>query len=351
MKITRRHFLVLASAALPFASVRGDEPAADTAMKIHFLHHSTGGNLIAGAGGIAKMFTEYNTTFGTDYQFTEEWSSPSGNYPYDYYSDTFSEANLKKYTEQYNVLIWKHCFPGSSILEDEADPKIDTSRQSLEVYKLQYRALRDRFDAYPDTKFMVWTLPPLHRNATNADEARRATEFSAWVKTDFLTENGSHPNMGCFDFRGYVAGEDNFLKYAYEPDHTGSDSHPNQTANDTVCPLFFQSIIDFIDLDIIASASERIPDRFRVGPASPNPFNPSTAIEYHIPSACRVILTIHDTLGRTVAVLQDGVVSSGAHRAIWNGKDMRGNPAASGMYLFSLRAGTYRGQGKMTLLR
>ncbi len=349
MGITRRLFISL-TAAFPFASARAVEPAAGT-VKIHFLHHSTGGNLVQGAGGISKMFRDYNQEHGVDYRFSEEWSSPQNdNYPYEYFTQTFTPEQLAKYAGQYHVVIWKHCYPGSAILPDDGNPGLYSARKSLESYKLQYRALRSRFDSFPGTKFMVWTLPPLHRNATDPDSAKRAAEFSNWVRTEFLVEDGVRPNLGCFDFRGEVADEDNFLRWEYEPNHEGSDSHPNALANDTVCPVFFNSIISFVR-DQQTSAGEQVPEGFRVGPALPNPFNPVTVIEYRAPVACRAKLTVHDALGRTVAVLHDGTVSAGVHRAVWNGRDQRGNPVASGTYFFSMRAGAYRGQGKMTLLR
>lgn len=348
--ISRRLFLFLVSAGR-LGSVWGKEKVTDKTVRIHFLHHSTGRNLIDGAGGIYGMFDAYNQMYGTDYRFSDEWSIPSEeNFPYDYYRETFSLQNLQEYARKYHIVIWKHCYPGSGILEDTGNASLDSSRKSIENYTLQYRALRDRFDSFPDTQFMAWTLPPLHRMASTAEMARRATDFSAWITTEFPTESGAHPNLWCFDFRDHVTGEDNFLREDYERLHDDSDSHPNDLANDTVCPLFFKSIIDCIEWKSI-SVQEQGPTDFHVAPARPNPFNPSTTIEYRLPVKCHVTLTIHDILGRKTAVLQDGMLPAGKHMAAWNGKDMRGNIAASGTYLYLFTAGRYRNQGKLTLVR
>ena len=111
-------------------------------------------------------------------------------------------------------------------------------------------------DLYPDTKFIVWTLVPLHRNATSPEQASRANEFVNWVKNSWLKEDGSsHPNVYIFDFFGNAAemsanpenGVQYCLKYAYEGDHNGSDSHPNKLANETIGPVFSQYIIDAIE--------------------------------------------------------------------------------------------------------
>ncbi len=218
---------------------------AQDSLTIHFLHHSTGANLIT-QGNIYEMFEQYNTDCNTNYIFSDEWSTPSGNYPYDYYIDTFSPERLAEYTSAYNVIIFKHCYPASDIAADTGEPDINSSRKSLENYKLQYRALRDRFDSYPDNKFLVMTIPPRHRLATTAEKAARAIKFVQWVNEEFLNEDGNkHNNIGIFDFHVLLADSNGYLKYEYEINHNISDSHPNQLANETICPIFFDAIIDF----------------------------------------------------------------------------------------------------------
>ncbi|MHB9029183.1 MAG: FlgD immunoglobulin-like domain containing protein [Candidatus Latescibacterota bacterium] len=346
---SRRLFLAMSATGSFVSSILPEEPVNKT-VKIHFLHHSTGGNLIGGAGGIGKMFDEYNRQFGADYRFTHEWSIPDGNnYPYDYYADTFAPARLQELAAKYNVVIWKHCYPGSAVLDDTGKPDINSSRKSIENYKLQYRALRDRMDTFPETKFMLWTLPPLHRKASTADMARRASEFTEWVKHEYLRENGDHPNQFLFDFRGYITGGDHFLLYEYELDHNESDSHPNQRANDTVCPVFFRSILDILQHSV--SVADSVPGGFLVEPAYPNPANPVTVIRFRIPESCHVRLTVFDRLGKKVAVLRDGWTPAGAQQTVWNGQDRQGRPAASGVYFYSFSAKGFQTRGKITLLR
>jgi len=160
------------------------------------------------------------------------------------------EQTLTELTQEYDVIIMKHCYPASAVLPDTGNADPSSSRQSLENYKAVYRLLRDRFDASPDTLFILWTLPPLHRLVSPSQgdrdsNAARATEFSGWMKTDFLTEGGPHPNIRVFDFRSLVMDPaDNFLKYDFERDHESSDSHPNDAANNYAGPVFAQFIAD-----------------------------------------------------------------------------------------------------------
>jgi hypothetical protein len=131
-------------------------------------------------------------------------------------------------------------------------------------------------DSYSSTKFMVWTLAPLHRLATDADQASRAKQFVDWVKYEWLTEDGNeHPNILIFDFFSLVAelnpspanGQQYCLKYDYEDSHTGSDSHPNTIANDYVGPIFAQAVIDAL-LNLTIEYVESITIASEVGDAN-----------------------------------------------------------------------------------
>ena len=234
-------------------------------VKIIFLHHSTGMN-VYNEGRVKEWFSDYNREHGTSYKITGRLypKPPSGNYPFDYWnlwvngvcnSDEPGKECMDTLTEKYNVIIFKHCYPGADILPDIGKPSVSFDRKSLENYKLQYRELRNMMDGYPDNMFVLWTLAPRHRLRTNPENATRAKQFVEWVKSDFLKEDTkSHPNIFLFDFWSIVAednpypekGEVNCLKYEYERSHKSKDSHPNRTANHVAGPLFTQFIVDSI---------------------------------------------------------------------------------------------------------
>ncbi len=67
----------------------------------------------------------------------------------------------------------------------------------------------------------------------------------------------------------------------------------------------------------------------------PNPFNPSTTIEYAIPQRGRVRLEVSDFLGRRLAVLVDEEQEAGVHNAVFDGSGGRG-----GYYICRLAIGT-----------
>jgi len=56
------------------------------------------------------------------------------------------------------------------------------------------------------------------------------------------------------------------------------------------------------------------PTTFDMSQNFPNPFNPTTTIQYSVPEPSRVHLRVVDMLGRTVATAVDGIVESGVHQ-------------------------------------
>lgn len=84
----------------------------------------------------------------------------------------------------------------------------------------------------------------------------------------------------------------------------------------------------------------------------PNPFNPLTAIPFHLPAAARVSITIHDPAGRLVRTLLDAEpIASGSHLVPWDGVSDAGESVASGVYFYRMLAGETIETRKMHLVR
>ncbi len=106
-----------------------------------------------------------------------------------------------------------------------------------------------------------------------------------------------------------------------------------------------------IAAEYLTTGVEDIPIEFSVSSPYPNPFNPSTTIQYAIPSNCRVMLAVYDILGRKVTVLEDRVLPAGIHTAVWDGRNEAGLLAGSGVYLYRLKALNFTHFGKVTFVR
>jgi ligand-binding sensor domain-containing protein len=77
----------------------------------------------------------------------------------------------------------------------------------------------------------------------------------------------------------------------------------------------------------------------------PNPFNPSTVISFDLPRKSRVKLLISDISGRIIAVLVDKQLSAGHYDYRWDASDF-----GSGVYFYSMEAGSFRQTKKMILV-
>jgi hypothetical protein len=78
----------------------------------------------------------------------------------------------------------------------------------------------------------------------------------------------------------------------------------------------------------------------------PNPFNPSTTIRYGLPHKTTVQLSVFNTLGQQVALLQNGEQEAGYHEVRFNGSGL-----SSGVYFYRIRAGDFVATKRLLLLR
>lgn len=85
--------------------------------------------------------------------------------------------------------------------------------------------------------------------------------------------------------------------------------------------------------------------------AQPNPFNPLTRLSFSLPGAQRARVVVHAADGRLVAVLHDGPLASGSQTFVWDGRDARGRPLASGVYLLRLDGETVHQTLKLLLAK
>lgn len=83
----------------------------------------------------------------------------------------------------------------------------------------------------------------------------------------------------------------------------------------------------------------------------PNPFNPSTTIQYSLAAQSSVSIVVYDVAGRLVRELVNRTEPAGARRATWEGVDAQGVPVASGVYFVKMSAGSFTRTMKMVLLK
>jgi M6 family metalloprotease-like protein len=91
--------------------------------------------------------------------------------------------------------------------------------------------------------------------------------------------------------------------------------------------------------------------RFRLERNIPNPFNPTTTIGFSLAERSAVSLEVFDVSGRLVRTLVAAALPAGHQERVWDGRDNRGAPVGSGVYICRLRAGGRQQTGKLLLLK
>ncbi|MBL7062782.1 MAG: CIA30 family protein [Anaerolineae bacterium] len=248
-----------------------NHPSLAQSVRVIFLHHSCGENLIE-QGNVREGLTALGYEF-YDHGYNDEglrladgsytgtnFDVPGDNTDPDGFAAIFAQPlhdppdNTFSYLMQYDIIAFKSCFPVSNIGSDG----------QLAEYQSYYRSIRDRAGQYPDKVFIIVTQPPQVPFNSDPTEAARARAFANWLQSDEYL--AGHPNVFVFDFFGLLAGDDDFLRPEYRADEY--DAHPNEQANRTIGPLF----VAFVD-QAVRSAHTGAP---RPTPATTPPVEQTT---------------------------------------------------------------------------
>ena len=251
-------------------------PAAPTD-KIHllFIHHSTGGQLLAdkgpdvgndglykthpNGGGLRHLLEEnnyivheasFNSLLGDETDICH-WNAKFRDHMNEILScsgqDSFFSDNTRN-----KVIVFKSCFPNNRIESDgnaPGDP--DSCVRTLANLQASYRSLLHYFKKQPGTLFVVVTAPPLAKPAisrkgwimehlktvagrpdTIEKVGKRARLFNTWLKDvgNGWLKDYELKNVVVFDYYDVLTGrgQSNWSQY---PTKNGIDSHPSAEGN------------------------------------------------------------------------------------------------------------------------
>lgn len=113
------------------------------------------------------------------------------------------------------------------------------------------------------------------------------------------------------------------------------DTMAGQWANDGGRPTWSDQYYfaeDLTVLEHVAKSVEHTSSTLSLEQNYPNPFTPSTTIEFSLTEASNVSLTIEDMLGRKIATVFEGVQGAGSHKAEFTAADL-----SAGVYQYVLR--------------
>ena len=129
------------------------------------------------------------------------------------------------------------------------------------------------------------------------------------------------------------------------------------SAIDQLSSNFNKSSAKEIALNILKSIlPERLPARTRLLANYPNPFNPETLIPFQLAKDSIVRITIYDSTGKQVKLIDLGQLVAGNYvepgkAILWDGKTDNGELVASGSYFYQIESENYREIRKMVIAK
>ena len=140
-------------------------------------------------------------------------------------------------------------------------------------------------------------------------------------------------------------------KASYRNAPTSSDGSYNYqsqpiVANHRLYVSSYDGVIVFEnEPSLVQRQDAQQPSTFELMQNVPNPFNPTTRIEFNMPKDGHVILTVYDLLGREVITLVDEKRNAGKHEARFDGSAL-----TSGLYFYCIETDQFTKIRKMVLV-
>jgi len=135
--------------------------------------------------------------------------------------------------------------------------------------------------------------------------------------------------------------DDQHSSYSYTAIYSSlalSLEEPNDLEQSRIVPSADNASVHGLRKALLQAAGPSAAKDFALFPNHPNPFNPTTTIQYQLAEDSKVSLSIYTLLGEEVIRLVDENQSAGAHRVQWDASDRDGRKVASGIYIYKLEA-------------
>ena len=208
--------------------------------------------------------------------------------------------------------------------------------------------------------------------STIADQEVRGLQFDLHYNSDEIKfeDASSLLNDFTFEFQATEAGTVKGLIFSM----SGQSLNPEDLSNvlefnfSPVDGFAGKSDIQLVNMIIAGEHGENITSNFAIPVSSlsfentlplktglsnnyPNPFNPSTTIDYQLQEDGLVTMAVYDLNGAEVKILVSENVSAGSYQAVWNGLNNTGQNVASGRYIVKMSAPGFTDTITMTLLK
>jgi hypothetical protein len=120
-------------------------------------------------------------------------------------------------------------------------------------------------------------------------------------------------------------------------------------SNNQLCPPYPECVEDYVgeqDCQETSISEQPLPITYNLSSPYPNPFNPTTTIEFSLPQSEIVSMKVYDLKGRLVETLLNDFYNMGNHTITWDGSHQ-----SSGMYFVRLESGEFIQIRKVVLVK
>lgn len=171
----------------------------------------------------------------------------------------------------------------------------------------------------------------------------RVERLPQGVQITWRTESETN-NLGFYVERST---DDNFVEIAFVPGN-GTTVEPATYSFvdeiDLLQPMHYRlRQVDFdgsTTVSTILTVDAQLPQSFELTPPYPNPFNGSTVFRCRVPERSTVIVEVFNGRGQRIRQLMNRDMPAGELQLFWDGTDDQGRRVSSGLYFFSMRAGS-----------
>jgi hypothetical protein len=185
----------------------------------------------------------------------------------------------------------------------------------------------------------IYLLNPKTGALISPDSSVSVIDQAAWN----LAKLGSYTNRGDGTSVGNASGYTSTWCVAWDQN---KNLYSQSNFGWTVEKWSYTGTLPTIPLTSVEPVGDVIPRGYELRQNFPNPFNPTTSIQFSSPSTSHVSLVVHDMLGREVATLLNEVRGAGTYRVIF---EAQGLP--SGSYVYTINAGGFRETKRMVLVK
>ena len=157
----------------------------------------------------------------------------------------------------------------------------------------------------------------------------------------------SEPEHGSIEIYG---GRKRKFKY-HAPENYSGMVEIEVSATDDKGATGSNALITFNVMGELGADIDLNAETFTISEAFPNPFNPSTSLNFNVHKKEMVKITIYDLLGNRIKSLVNDHYSIGSHFISWHARNDKGQPVSAGVYLYKVQAGEFQSTKKMILLK